>query len=535
MIDSLVPSMQETVPTLSAIFADTATAAGDERWWRFLGRLHPLVVHFPIGLALAAAGVEFVNILRRRPEASPFGITATALAAIAACFAAWFGWLNADYEGATVDNTLFLHRWLGIVGAAGLLVVWFVGLAGRSGDRHAALNGYRWGLVVVAVVVGVGAHFGGEMVYGKGYLTKVLLPPPAKVQVVDATGGGDEGEGETTTADSTEPGTSGDAAAGGTTRVSFQRQVLPIFEARCIECHGPDKVKGSLRMDTVAHLFGEDPEWWTVVPGKPDESLLLERIELPADDPDAMPPKGDRLTPAEITVIRDWIAEGAEDDAGAAGGAVTETKAGTGTQAGATTDAATASETAADTAPGGPDRPDRPDMAAIEAAVTALRERQILVMPIAQGSDDWEVNASLIDPAFGDDDLARLDGLQPVLVWANFARSGLTDAGIAPLGDFGSLTRLRLDNTAIGDGAVTTLLRLPKLELINLYGSKLTDAGLAELATHPTLTRIYCAGTAVTPEGVQAAARDGLEIVGPAALAEPAVEPETSDAPPAAS
>ncbi len=519
MIESPVSSLADAVPVLSALLADASAAAADDRWWRFLGRLHPLTVHFPIGLALAAAGVEFVNILRRRLDASPFGITATGLAAIAACFAAWFGWLNADHEGATLDNTLFLHRWLGIAGAAGLLVVWLVGLAGRSGDRPSALNGYRWGLIVVSVVIGVGAHFGGEMVYGKGYLTKVLLPPTAKTTTVDASG-------PSTDVEPTDD-TPAEPTAGGVTRVSFQRDVLPIFEARCIECHGPDKVKGSLRMDTVAHLFGEDPEWWTVQPGKPDESLLLERVELPADDPDAMPPKGDRLTPAEIAVIRDWIAEGAQDDAAAGTPSDSTTPSASDAETGR--DSGAAADAGSDPAPAGPES--SPGEAAINEAidgainraVTSLRERQILVMPIAQGSDEWEINASLVDPPFGDDDLARLDGLQPVLAWANLARTGLTDAGIAPLGDFGSLTRLRLDNTAIGDGAVDTILRLPKLELLNLYGSRLTDAGLARLATLPSLRRVYCSATAVTPEGVQAAARDGLEIIGPAPSAE---EPE---------
>ncbi len=498
MIDSLASSVHEIVPTLSMVLADAGASAADERWWRFLGRLHPLVVHFPIGLALAAAGVEFVNILRRRADASPFGITATGFAAIAACFAAWFGWLNADFEGATADNTLFLHRWLGIAGAAGLIVVWIVGLAGRSGERTSALNGYRWGLVVVSVIVGVGAHFGGEMVYGQGYLTKVLLPPSEEPVVVDAAPAEQDAPAE--------------PVVGESTKVSFQRDVLPIFEARCIECHGPDKVKGSLRMDTVARLFEGDPEWWSVVPGKPDESLLVERVELPADDPDAMPPKGDRLTAEQIATIRTWIAEGAEDDA-AQGDVGVAPDTGDSSDP---TDEPTATDSA--TEPAGP------DAAAIEAAVATLRERQVLVMPVAQGSDDWELNASLIDPPFGDEDLARLDGLQPVLVWANFARSGLTDAGIGPLGDFAEITRLRLDNTAIGDGAVETLLRLPKLEVVNLYGSALTDAGLAALAAHPSLTRIYCASTTVTPEGVSAARRDGLEIVGPQAPAEPPAE-----------
>ncbi len=491
MIDSIVPGILDSTSAL--LLADAASATSDERYWRFLGRLHPLVVHFPIGLAIAAAGVELVNIVLRRREASPFALTATGFAAIAACFAAWFGWLNADFEGATADNTLFLHRWLGIAGAAALLVVWFVGLVGRSGERHGALNGYRWGLLVTAVVVGVGAHFGGEMVYGKGYLTKVLFPAEAKTVVASA-------KTDVATSSDADPEPAVMNTAGGVTRVSFQRDVLPIFEARCIECHGPDKVKGSLRMDTVAHLFDGDPEWLTVVPGKPDESLLVERIELPADDPDAMPPKGERLTVDEVGVIRTWIEEGASDDVEGGDTAPKPAVAGGGEEAVVATPGPSASDLSA---------------AAIKASVATLRERQVLVMPVAQNSNDWEVNASLIDPPFGDDDLPRLDGLQPVLVWANFARSGLTDAGLGPLAEFQSLTRLRLDNTELGDGSVEVLLGLPKLEMVNFYGSKLTDTGLAALAAHPSLTRIYCDDTEVTPAGAAAARRDGLEIVGP--------------------
>ena len=113
--------------------------------------------------------------------------------------------------------------------------------------------------------------------------------------------------------------------------------------------------------------------------------------------------------------------------------------------------------------------------------------------------------------------MTSLDGLQPVLVWANFARSAITDAGVGSLVGFDRLVKLRLDNTGVGDGAVEALLQLPALETVNLYGSSLTDAGLARLASLPTLRAIYCAESQVTPEGVAKAAREGLEIVGPVA------------------
>ncbi|MAF64855.1 MAG: hypothetical protein CMJ84_04255 [Planctomycetes bacterium] len=92
----------------------------------------------------------------------------------------------------------------------------------------------------------------------------------------------------------------------------YARDVHPILAARCFSCHGTKKQKGDLRLDTRGGLFeSEDPEWVPVVPGDPDAGTLLERISLPADDPDVMPAKGDLLAAEEVAVLRRWIAEGA--------------------------------------------------------------------------------------------------------------------------------------------------------------------------------------------------------------------------------
>lgn len=515
----------DILSSLSLLLGEQPVA--DERWWRFLGRLHPLIVHFPIGLALAAAVVEFVNIIRRRREASPFAFTATGFAAIAACLAAWFGWLNADFEGATPDNTLFLHRWLGVLAAVGLVVVFLVGMVGRDGSRLKAFNGYRWGLIVCAVLVGLGSHFGGAMVYGDGYLTKVLFSSRTmKLAATNATTTipPEPAAGEPTS-DSREDSRSSSESEGpqgvpiddaSVKIASFTADVLPILEDRCVECHGPNKVKGGLRLDTAAEVFAGDADFWTVIPGQPADSLLLQRVVLPADDPDVMPPKGDLLTPEQIETIRSWIAAGAPH----AGSLVSSESAEPAKTESVTQ--AVASDVATP-APAGP----AASVKAIQSAVDSLRTRNVLVGPISQSDTDFEINASLVKPPFSDEDLALLDGLQPVLVWANLARTGLTDRGIAPLGEFTRITKLRLDNTELGDGAVDALLALPSLEWLNMYGTKLTDEGLARLAAHPGLTRLYCTDSDVTAAGVAAArkSREGLMIVGPEPVAEPDLKP----------
>lgn len=482
---------------LDPVLGGIAAAGGgdDNRWMRLLGRLHPLIVHFPIGLAITAAVVELVNIIRRRRDASPFAFTATGIAAGTAIIAAVFGWLNADYEGATDGTTLFLHRWLGIIAAGGLSIVFLAGLVGRSGVRITAFNGYRWGLLICAVVLAVGSHFGGEMVYGKGYLTKVIFASNGDSATTDADADDETTPKEDATGAST-PSPTVDAST-----IDFRRDVLPILEARCVECHGPDKVKGDLRLDSEAAIFAGDPEWWTVLWGDPDHSLLLERVTLPADDPDSMPPEGARLTAAQIATIRTWIETGGAgaEDVGGEGKVAVDQK--------------TAPPAAA---------PDDEDVAEIPAAITAaadkLRQRGVLAMRIAQNSDDWEVNASLVSPPFADADFQLLKGLEAVLVQASFNRSAVTDAGLEGLAGFDRLNSLRLAQTDVGDGAVDALLRLEGLEVLNLYGTRLSDAGLSRLATLPNLKRIYCADTQVTPDGVVAAmmkVRSDLDVIGP--------------------
>ncbi len=93
--------------------------------------------------------------------------------------------------------------------------------------------------------------------------------------------------------------------------VDYVRDIEPILTQNCLDCHGPDKQKSELRVDDRASLLrGGDYGLPSIVPGKPEESFLLETVR--GDDPDmAMPPKGDPLTAEEIDLLAHWIAEGA--------------------------------------------------------------------------------------------------------------------------------------------------------------------------------------------------------------------------------
>lgn len=91
----------------------------------------------------------------------------------------------------------------------------------------------------------------------------------------------------------------------------FHMQVRPILEASCIECHGIEKQKGDLRLDTLANLLKGGDSGPAIVPGNIDESILLERIFLPADDDEIMPPENGPLSSNQQDILKRWIITGA--------------------------------------------------------------------------------------------------------------------------------------------------------------------------------------------------------------------------------
>lgn len=92
----------------------------------------------------------------------------------------------------------------------------------------------------------------------------------------------------------------------------FQEQVEPIFAEACHRCHGQKK-KGGLDLNDRENLLsGGESEIPSVVPGKPENSFLIEAITADSGSEDRMPPKGDGLDEKQVAILKKWIADGAE-------------------------------------------------------------------------------------------------------------------------------------------------------------------------------------------------------------------------------
>ncbi len=287
-------------------------------------------------------------------------------------------------------------------------------------------------------------------------------------------------------------------AAGGV----FASTIWPVLQERCVSCHGPEKQKGELRLDSPESIMKGGENGPIIVAGKPEESTFFKLTVLPADDPDIMPAKGDPLTAEQTAAISAWILAGADFEGWTAEAAAAS-------MAGSKKDEPNILEILAkDTAPAAPE---------LLAVVTDLGG---LAMPLDMKTPLVRVDFHLIGDKVTDAELATLPPLTAQLTWLNLANTKITDGGLAQVAGLVKLTRLHLERTAVTDAGLAHLAKLEHLEYLNLYGTKVTDAGLEQLKGLKKLKKLFLWQTEVTPAGV-----DGLKAAVPALAVDMGLDP----------
>jgi hypothetical protein len=271
--------------------------ASPPTFFEFLGRFHTLLVHLPIGLLL---GVATAELLTRFPKLRPRVDAAMDLAlpflVVAAVGAFSLGVLLAR-GGGYPPKLVGLHRAFtlaAVIGTAGCLVAWATRIQADGNERRLP---FRITLGATVGLLTIGAHFGGSLTHGDAYLTHFA---PGFVQ--DLLGV------------RAPPAVEPVAADPGAEPLVFASAVLPLLRRACVECHGPDKAKGGLRLDSLAAIMKGGDDGPVVQPGHGATSSLVKNLLLPAADDDHMPPaEKPQPTSGEIDLLRWWIDRGAND------------------------------------------------------------------------------------------------------------------------------------------------------------------------------------------------------------------------------
>ncbi len=376
-----------------------------DAWLNVLGAFHPLIVHFPIALAIVAALAMLWNWIWQHDGFGEFAFHCTWIAALASVFVSASGWFFAESNG-SASNELFLHRWFGIGSSAGLIALAFMTSLVRSDSWPGLLKISRFASLLVAAGIGVTAHFGGEMVWGEGQVTtplsnalsvswasiraknsEVATAPTTTTPTTTST---TTAPTTTTTPTTTVPTTTTPTTTAPTTPVApatptttdapkpiantsihdvlrmsfafamsapqttppatppaspppsppadsskstvppaatapsaipkdleYNKNILPILQARCWDCHGKGVAKGGVAFDHVAELIVKEPlvkskQIPIILVGKPASSAIMKAIQKPMTAKGHMPPKGARLTAEQIALIEAWIQQGAK-------------------------------------------------------------------------------------------------------------------------------------------------------------------------------------------------------------------------------
>lgn len=293
-----------TVLFLLGFSALTASAAAEPAaaqkvflWRPFLAPFHAVVLHFPIGFVTMAFVLELYRMRRPSEDLKPVTALTLWLSLLSGVVAATLGILRAT-GGGYETHELESHRWTGVaVVVVTLLTLLAQRNAYRDEARRAVTCAYRGLLAITLGLLVVAGHAGGNLTHGSKYLTENA--PTFVRELIE---------------DIPDASTAAVSPAGLDEKQQFYvEHVQPIFEKKCIRCHGPEKQKGEYRMDDpVIALKGGESEKAAIKPSDPLGSELVRLILLPPGDDDIMPPEGKEPVTAEeaLTIIR-WIQKGA--------------------------------------------------------------------------------------------------------------------------------------------------------------------------------------------------------------------------------
>jgi uncharacterized membrane protein len=250
----------------------------------FFGRFHPLLVHLPIGGLALAAFLELMAALTRRKQLEHSGrwiVDFVALSTAAAAAACWMRVRDGDYD----TQLLTWHQALGITLIGTCLLTCFL-------RRLVWPWGYRVSLLITLGLVVLVGQLGGSITHGRAFFTTYALES-ARARL-----------GHEATPDANK--------VMNMQQTVFDAVIAPIVEQRCSTCHGAERQKAQLRLDTPGGWLRGGQDGPVISPGDGEKSLVIQRLMLPLDADGHMPPEDQpQPTAEEIALLEWWINAGA--------------------------------------------------------------------------------------------------------------------------------------------------------------------------------------------------------------------------------
>ena len=417
-------------------------------WLQPVGRMHPLLLHFPIGLIILLGLFQLV-----KKEIDPVSFDKIQrftlyIAALTTSMSALMG-LFLSLESGYASTLLTWHKW------AGVLVSFLTyALLVFAKDRKRFAWGFNGSLIAALVVLVFAGHFGASLTHGEDFVWAPLQ--------------------------STEPTITEESPL-------FEAAIVPILEEKCVSCHNPRKRKGELDMSSLSALQkgGEHGAIWEA--GDSESSLMVQRIYLPLSEEEHMPPEGKpQLTTLEQQLLSTWIEQGANATQALNTFEPSDTLYALATNYLETRGKEITTEK------------EYPFEFASNKTLSSLNNSFRKVSPLTANSPALQAQL-FVRQAFEPQSLEELAQVKEQLVHLNLTDMPLTDEEVPTLARFLHLEKLILNGTEITGEKLGTLKACEQLTSLSISSTQVGPEIATTLADLPALEELVAWNTQLTP------------------------------------
>lgn len=436
----------------------------------FLGRFHPLVVHLPIGILLLAGLMQLISLrsksfARALKPAISFTLFWGGISSLGAIFIGWLLSLQGGYD----NDTLFWHKWLGIL----LTVLAFLAWILKSNKWRLKKSIYYAIFSLMLVLVAITGHLGGNLTHGETYLT--LYAPDFIKKMAGIESIEQNNLFKNIHPDSIQV---------------YPYLIQPIFEKKCNSCHNSTKKEGGLLL-TTHNEISEGGDHGTIINIRnPFDSELLNRITLPKSHIKFMPPKGAPLTFGEIQLIEWWMQSGADSIS----------KFSQDPNLKEDLIKTLIRDYQLDYSPKPYYEKIKVDSVSLDILLE-LQENQFVIDFMGEKSN--MVSVTFKGDSLEKPQIEKLLLAKDQITWLNLSNCKLNDTNLDIIKDLPNLTRLNLHSNSITDRGIIILQNLKHLESLNIYNTRITKLGLEQLGQMSSLNKLYIWKTDINSDEIK--------------------------------
>jgi uncharacterized membrane protein len=428
----------------------------------FFGRLHPLLVHLPIGFVIVALILDIYRNYQKNtsPLLNRIITFVYVLTFIFAIFTVITG-LNLADEARFLPEDLRTHKWIGITGTLvlGLLIGARLFLR-KISNKWLLING-----ILAFLGISLAGHYGGILTHGKNHLGEYAPTPLRAILGFDSI---------TTITPHEIP----DSV------VIYRDFIEPQLKSKCLACHNENTYYGDFIFNNYSALLSKTKSGYGIIPGNSQNSEIFKRLILPSADKRFMPPTGEIFGYYDVKVIKYWIDQGADSLS---------------TFKWETMDdelrVYLLEKYQLNFAPLPFYEKNTPDSVS-STLLKELNENQVIAKYL--GEDNYYLDVKINTDSLTITHLNKLETVRNSIAFLDLSNTKISNQLLSKISQFPNISKLDLHGNRLADSTIASIAELNNLISINVYDTKINKDGAETLLKIPSLQRIYLWQTQVS-------------------------------------